>query len=167
MSDSYPWTQYLEYPLLVLQNFLLLLLLGLTTSSMGFSTGTITLYSGAIAAMAGGAVPRHLILLAMVTPSPPPLILTPPQSITIPLGLSSKLAQILAMRTEGSSSNVSAVAWVINGVTGMARLYTHLHSKVSCGIWQGRRDKKCTFAASWPNTTNDTTVMKILHTRDT
>ena len=57
-------------------------------------------------------------------------VIPPPQSITIPLGLSSKAAQVAAIRAEGSSANVSYVSWVVNGVTGVARLYTHLHSAV-------------------------------------
>lgn len=115
-AESYPWSQYLEYPLLVLQNFLLLLLLGLASNAPAAAAAAVTLCSAAIAAMAGGAVPREAMLLAM--------------SITIPLGLSSKAAQVAAIRAEGSSANVSYVSWVVNGVTGVARLYTHLHSAV-------------------------------------
>lgn len=37
---------------------------------------------------------------------------------------------MVAIRAEGSSANISYVSWVINGVTGLARLYTHLHSAV-------------------------------------
>lgn len=66
-AESYPWSQYLEYPLLVLQNFLLLLLLGLATSSLATPTAAITLCTAAMAAMAGGAVPREAMLLAMVS----------------------------------------------------------------------------------------------------
>ena len=54
-----------------------------------------------------------------------------PQSVNIPLGLSSKGAQIQAIRSEGTSDNVAAAAWVTNAVTGMMRLFTHLNSKVS------------------------------------
>ena len=53
-----------------------------------------------------------------------------PQSVNIPLGLSSKGAQIQAIRSEGTSDNVAAAAWVTNAVTGMMRLFTHLNSKV-------------------------------------
>ena len=53
-----------------------------------------------------------------------------PQSVNIPLGLSSKGAQIAAIRVEGTSDNVAAAAWVTNAVTGMMRLFTHLNSKV-------------------------------------
>lgn len=116
LSQSYPWTQYLEYPLLVSQNFLLLLLLGLATSSIPFSTATIAVITAVIAAMGQGAVPKDVILMGL--------------SLTIPLGLSSKLAQISAVRGEGSSDNVSIVPWAVNGVTGLARFYTHMNSQV-------------------------------------
>ena len=89
LAEGYPYTQFLEYPLLVLQviypsstslnlspsfynksfdlqNFLLLLLLGLTTSSPLLPTCAITFFSTAIASMAIGAVPKSLMLLAMV-----------------------------------------------------------------------------------------------------
>ena len=46
------------------------------------------------------------------------------------MGLSSKGAQIQAIRVEGTSDNVAAAAWVTNAVTGMMRLFTHLNSKV-------------------------------------
>jgi len=117
LAEGYPYTQFLEYPLLVLQNFVLLLLLGLTTSSPLLPTCAITFFSTAIASMAAGAVPKSLMLLAM--------------SVNIPLGLSSKGAQIAAIRREGTSDNVAAAAWVTNAVTGMMRLFTHLNSKVA------------------------------------
>jgi len=101
MAEGYPYAQFLEYPLLVLQNFLLLFLLGLATSSPLLPTC---------------AVPKSLMLIAM--------------SVNIPLGLSSKGAQIQAIRSEGTSDNVAATAWVTNAVTGMMRLFTHLNSKV-------------------------------------
>ena len=91
LAEGYPYTQFLEYPLLVLQvtspistqinvnllpflcnamfdfqNFLLLLLLGLTTSSPLLPTCAITFFSAAIASMAGGVVPKSIMLLAMV-----------------------------------------------------------------------------------------------------
>jgi len=116
LSQSYPWTQFLEYPLLVLQNFLLLLQFGVATSSLPSYTATITVIAGVITAMGQGAVPKNVMLMGL--------------SLTIPLGLSSKVAQILAVRREGSSDNVSLVPWVVNGVTGMARFYTHLNSKI-------------------------------------
>jgi len=116
MAEGYPYAQFLEYPLLVLQNFLLLFLLGLATSSPLLPTCAITFFSTAIASMAAGAVPKSLMLIAM--------------SVNIPLGLSSKGAQIQAIRSEGTSDNVAATAWVTNAVTGMMRLFTHLNSKV-------------------------------------
>jgi len=76
----------------------------------------LCIFSTAIASMAAGAVPKSLMLIAM--------------SVNIPLGLSSKGAQIQAIRSEGTSDNVAATAWVTNAVTGMMRLFTHLNSKV-------------------------------------
>jgi len=105
MAEGYPYAQFLEYPLLVLQNFLLLFLLGLATSSPLLPTCAITFFSTAIASMAAGAVPKSLMLIAMG-------------------------AQIQAIRSEGTSDNVAATAWVTNAVTGMMRLFTHLNSKV-------------------------------------
>ena len=58
--------QYLEYPLLVLQNFLLLLLLGLASSSLVPCSAAVAAYSVAISCVARGLVPRHIVLLAMV-----------------------------------------------------------------------------------------------------
>merc|ERR1711972_941505 len=115
MAEGYPYAQFLEYPLLVLQNFLLLFLLGSASSPL-LPTCAITFFSTAIASMAAGAVPKSLMLIAM--------------SVNIPLGLSSKGAQIQAIRSEGTSDNVAATAWVTNAVTGMMRLFTYLNSKV-------------------------------------
>jgi hypothetical protein len=77
--ESYPWSQYLEYPLLVLQNLLLLLLLGDLTSSLATSAAAVTAVTAAIGAVAGGALSRHVVLLAMVSSfSPSPLSYTSP-----------------------------------------------------------------------------------------
>ena len=51
------------------------------------------------------------------------------QSLNIPLGVSAKFAQINAIRSAGSSDNVSYIAYLINALTGAARLYTHLMSR--------------------------------------
>ena len=51
------------------------------------------------------------------------------QSLNIPIGVSAKLAQIKAIRSAGSSDNVSYMAYLINILTGFARLYTHLMSR--------------------------------------
>ena len=51
------------------------------------------------------------------------------QSLNIPIGVSAKLAQINAIRSTGSSDNVSYMAYLINFITGAARLYTHFMSR--------------------------------------
>ena len=51
------------------------------------------------------------------------------QSANIPIGVSAKLAQISSIRSAGSSDNVSYMAYLINVITGAARLYTHYMSR--------------------------------------
>eukprot|EP00092_Neocalanus_flemingeri_P015248 GFUD01016478.1.p1 GENE.GFUD01016478.1~~GFUD01016478.1.p1 ORF type:complete len:205 (-),score=35.44 GFUD01016478.1:83-697(-) len=115
VSESYPILEYLEYPLLVLQNFTLLLLVGDVSGSLLQSFKYITVFTTFIAIIGGGFFSKSTILMVM--------------SLNIPIGVSAKLAQISAIRTAGSSDNVSYVAYLINALTGAARLYTHLLSR--------------------------------------
>eukprot|EP00090_Calanus_glacialis_P015712 TRINITY_DN24769_c0_g1_i1.p1 TRINITY_DN24769_c0_g1~~TRINITY_DN24769_c0_g1_i1.p1 ORF type:complete len:205 (-),score=44.26 TRINITY_DN24769_c0_g1_i1:96-710(-) len=115
ISESYPPLEYLEYPLLVLQNFTLLFLVGVVSGSLFKSLQYITAFSTLIAVIGGGYFTKSTILMAM--------------SLNIPIGVSAKLAQINAIRSTGSSDNVSYMAYLINFITGAARLYTHFMSR--------------------------------------
>eukprot|EP00091_Calanus_sinicus_P012984 TRINITY_DN28967_c0_g1_i1.p1 TRINITY_DN28967_c0_g1~~TRINITY_DN28967_c0_g1_i1.p1 ORF type:complete len:205 (-),score=49.29 TRINITY_DN28967_c0_g1_i1:101-715(-) len=115
ISESYPPLEYLEYPLLVLQNFTLLFLVGVVSGSLFKSLQYITAFSTLIAVIGGGYFTKSTILMAM--------------SLNIPIGVSAKLAQINAIRSAGSSDNVSYMAYLINFITGAARLYTHFMSR--------------------------------------
>merc|ERR1712083_438464 len=109
VSESYPLVEFLEYPLLVLQNFTLLFLIGVVSDSLFNSVKYITAFTTLIAVIGGGFFSKPTILMAM--------------SLNIPIGVSAKLAQINAIRSAGSSDNV------INILTGFARLYTHFMSR--------------------------------------
>jgi len=114
-SESYAISQYLEYPLLVLQDFLLLILLNKYTPS---GIPAIKYISGAtalIAILASGSVPKNILLLFM--------------SSNLFFSLSSKLAQAKELHSTKNSENVSVIVWIINLSTGAARLYTNLMGK--------------------------------------
>jgi len=115
ISESYPLLSYLEYPFLVLQNFVLLLLIGQCSNTLFKSVTYVTAYSTLIGIVSSGFFSKASILTAM--------------SLNIPVGLSSKYAQVAAIRSSGTSDNVSYSAWVINAVSGMARIYTHIAAR--------------------------------------
>jgi len=115
VSESYPPLEYLEYPLLVIQNFTLLFLVGVVSDSLLSSFKYITGFSTLITVIGSGYFSKSTILMAM--------------SLNIPLGVSAKLAQINAIRSAGSSDNVSYIAYLINILTSFARLYTHFMSR--------------------------------------
>merc|ERR1712142_1046663 len=115
VSESYPLVEFLEYPLLVIQNFTLLFIIGVVSGSLLKSVQYITAFTTLISVIGGGFFSKSTILMAM--------------SANIPIGVSAKLAQISSIRSAGSSDNVSYMAYLINVITGSARLYTHYMSR--------------------------------------
>merc|ERR1711892_368693 len=91
VSESYPPLEYLEYPLLVIQNFTLLFLVGVVSDSLLSSFKYITGFSTLITVIGSGYFSKSTILMAMSL-----------KSLNIPLGVSAKLAQINAIRSTGS-----------------------------------------------------------------
>ena len=67
ISESYPPLEYLEYPLLVLQNFTLLFLVGTVSGSLFKSLQYITAFSTLISVIGGGYFTKSTILMAMVS----------------------------------------------------------------------------------------------------
>ena len=66
ISESYPPLEYLEYPLLVLQNFTLLLLVGVVSDSLFNSLKYLTAFTTFIAVIGGGFFSKSTVLMAMV-----------------------------------------------------------------------------------------------------
>jgi len=117
ISEAYPVIIYLEYPLLILQELVLLYLVGRLSSSILSALQYITGYITLIALVGGGLFSKAIILFIL--------------SFNIPLGLSSKVVQVNAIRKEGSSDSVSSVPFLINILTRLARLYTLFVSPIT------------------------------------
>merc|ERR1712126_149252 len=117
INESYPVIIYLEYPLLILQELLLLYIVGRLSSSILSSLQYITGYITLIALVGGGLFSKAIILFIL--------------SFNIPLGLSSKVVQVNDIRKEGSSDSVSSVPFLINILTRLARLYTTFTSTIT------------------------------------
>ena len=66
VSESYPLVEFLEYPLLVIQNFTLLFLIGVVSDSLFNSVKYITGFTTLIAVIGGGFFSKPTILMAMV-----------------------------------------------------------------------------------------------------
>merc|ERR1712179_868729 len=68
VSESYPLVEFLEYPLLVGQNFTLLFLIGVVSDSLFNSVKYITAFTTLIAVIGGGFFSKPTILMAMGSP---------------------------------------------------------------------------------------------------
>merc|ERR1712055_1161286 len=117
MCESYPLLIYLECPLLILQEPILLYLVGRLSSSLTSTTIYITSYIALIFSVGCGLFPKAAVLAVL--------------SINIPLGLSSKVAQVGDIRAAGTSHGVSSLPFLINASTRVARLHTTLTSGVA------------------------------------
>jgi len=117
MCESYPLLIYLEYPLLILQELILLYLVGRLSSSLTSTTIYITAYIALIFSVGCGFFPKAAVLAVL--------------SINIPLGLSSKVAQVGDIRAASTSQGVSSLPFLINACTRVARLHTTLNSGVA------------------------------------
>jgi len=110
--SGYPLINYLEYPLLLTQNLILLLL----TGSVNRNLHTSILQSLAIilfiSSIGVGLVPRSIVLGAL--------------SLNGLIGVSAKIAQIQSIRRAGNSDSVSYTFYLINILTSGMRVYTNL-----------------------------------------
>lgn len=133
MCESYPLLIYLEYPLLILQELILLYLVGRLSSSLTSTTIYITAYIALIFSVGCGFFPKAAVLAVLVSPTSLHLLTCSPtpQSINIPLGLSSKVAQVGDIRAASTSQGVSSLPFLINACTRVARLHTTLNSGVA------------------------------------
>ena len=64
--ESYPLLNYLEYPLLIFQNFILILIIGDVTNSILKSLFTITAFLTFIYVVGIGTIPKYIIVAALV-----------------------------------------------------------------------------------------------------
>ena len=64
--ESYPLLNYLEYPLLIFQNFILILIIGDVTNSILKSLFTITACLTFIYVVGIGTIPKYIIVAALV-----------------------------------------------------------------------------------------------------
>jgi len=117
ISESYPLLIYLEYPLLIAQELVLLFLAGKLSSSTRGAVQFILGYLLITTLVSVGLLPKALVLLIL--------------SLNIPLGLSSKVAQVTDIVKADSSEGVSSLPFLINLSTRMARLVTTFTSGVT------------------------------------
>jgi len=110
--SSYPLINYLEYPLLLSQNLLLLLLTGSINRNLKSSvlqSFAIILF---ISCIGGGFLPMSIVLGAL--------------SMNGLIGVSAKIAQIQSIRRAGNSDSVSYTFYLINILTSSMRVYTNI-----------------------------------------
>jgi len=117
IAESYPLLIYLEYPLLIAQELVLLFLAGRLSSSTTTALQHILGYLLLTTLVSVGLLPKALVLLIL--------------SLNIPLGLSSKVAQVADIRKADSSEGVSSLPFLINLSTRVARLVTTFTSGVA------------------------------------
>lgn len=110
--ESYPLLNYLEYPLLIFQNFILILIIGDVTNSILKSLFTITAFLTFIYVVGIGTIPKYIIVAALGANSL--------------IGVISKFAQIRAIREAGDSESVSYMFYVMMMVTSSMRIYTNM-----------------------------------------
>jgi len=112
IHESYPLVNYLEYPLLIVQNFVLIYIIGEVTNSIIKSVFTIAAFITFIYVVGIGAIPKYLLVAALGANSL--------------IGVISKLAQIRAIRGAGNSDSVSYMFYVMMMVTSSMRVYTNM-----------------------------------------
>ena len=66
IHESYPLVNYLEYPLLIVQNFVLIYIIGEVTNSIMKSVFTIAAFITFIYVVGIGAIPKYLLVAALV-----------------------------------------------------------------------------------------------------